>query len=128
MALIRMQDYASQIQMVKNYYPWNVQALAAWLKQELAFFQDSRALAARLKVTPFILQNWLISPIPDITLDQIHSIAEYRNWNIQQTIQWLGLQPAHMATLIAQSPPGYNVGPGNETQLVFHETDACFRG
>ncbi|MGB3309138.1 MAG: hypothetical protein WA939_09680 [Nodosilinea sp.] len=48
------------------------------------------------------IKSWLIDPSPTVTLMQIRAIAQYRGWNLNQMIEWLQLQPAHVKELINQ--------------------------
>jgi|GEM_PF-3517669 hypothetical protein len=85
-----------------SHYPWNTQVLVDWLRQELTYYGGIQALAASLKLPPAVIRNWLTSPIPAITLAQVVAIANRRRWSVQQTIQWLGLQPAHVEVLMTE--------------------------
>ncbi|MBE9141042.1 hypothetical protein IQ254_28235 [Nodosilinea sp. LEGE 07088] len=92
--------------MTTNHYPWNVNVLATWLQLELRSHESPQALAIAMQVPFPSLRDWLSSPASSITLAEIHSIAQYQSWNLQQTINWLGLKPAHVESLIAQDSRG----------------------
>ncbi len=89
-----------------SYYPWKTQVLVDWLRQELNYYDGIQALAASLKLPAYVVRNWLTSPMPDITMPQIMAIANRKRWSVQQTIQWLGLQPAHIETLMTEDLTG----------------------
>ena len=84
-----------------DYYPWNVQVLIAWLKLELTCRDSLRDLAAALKVPHQVLNSWFKDVMPAISLQHIRNIAEYRNWSMQRTLDWLDIKPAHLEELIA---------------------------
>ena len=86
---------------MQNYYPWNTAALLEWLKQE-PFYPERQRLEALLKLPRNSIKSWLVDPTPTITLAQIRAIAQYRGWNLNQMIDWLELQPAHVKELIDQ--------------------------
>ncbi|PSN14522.1 hypothetical protein C7293_11310 [filamentous cyanobacterium CCT1] len=86
---------------MRNHYPWNTAALLEWLKQE-PYYQERQTLEALLKLPRNSIKSWLIDPTPTITLAQIRAIAQYRGWNLNQMIDWLELQPAHVKELIDQ--------------------------
>lgn len=87
--------------MIQNHYPWNTQALVDWLRDEFnsCAKQD---VESKLQIPRQVLRSWLTEPSPPITLAQIRLIAQYRGWNLDQIIAWLGLQPAHVQELIDQ--------------------------
>lgn len=85
----------------RNYYPWNTSALVEWLKQELRH-HEIQSLEATLNIPRRHIKSWLIDPSPTVTLMQIRAIAQYRGWNLNQMIEWLQLQPAHVKELINQ--------------------------
>lgn len=95
--------------MENSYYPWKTQIIADWLTQELANYQSLLEFSAQLNICPHELRAWLTSASPTITLKQIREIARYRQWDIQTTINWLDLKPAHVKELIAQDPSAYAV-------------------
>jgi hypothetical protein len=105
--------------MITNYYPWNVQTLATWLRLELRTYRSPRALAVTLQVPSSSLRAWLSSPLPTITLSDLRSIAEYRRWSLQQTMGWLELKPAHMEELIAQDSLGDRLNWGEAKAIWF---------
>ncbi|MGG6238956.1 hypothetical protein ACQ4N7_09975 [Nodosilinea sp. AN01ver1] len=84
---------------MRNYYPWNTAALLEWLKRE-PYYHERQNLEALLKLPRNSIKSWLIDPTPTITLAQIRAIAQYRGWNLNQMIDWLELQPAHVKELI----------------------------
>ena len=86
---------------MQNYYPWNTAALLEWLKQE-PFYPERQRLEALLKLPRNSIKSWLVDPTPTITLAQIRAIAQYIGWNLNQMIDWLELQPAHVKELIDQ--------------------------
>jgi hypothetical protein len=88
--------------MTTSYYPWNVQVLIRWLKQELTAQGNLRDLATALQVPIPVLMDWFKGAMPIITLQHIRGIAQYRGWSVQQTLGWLELKPAHVEELIAQ--------------------------
>lgn len=92
---------------MQNHYPWNTKALIDWLRQELDH-RDKQTLASKLKVPRYVLQAWLYDPAPTITLAYIRAIAQYRGWNLNQIIDWLKIQPAHVQELINQDSPAAN--------------------
>ncbi|MBE9112977.1 hypothetical protein IQ273_26675 [Nodosilinea sp. LEGE 07298] len=96
---------------MQNYYPWNTSALTEWLKQELSH-RERDSLVAALKIPNRQIKAWLIDPAPTITLVQIRAIAQYRGWNLNQMIEWLGLQPAHVKELLS-----HDVSALRETSL-----------
>ncbi|NJL47112.1 MAG: hypothetical protein HC929_05875 [Leptolyngbyaceae cyanobacterium SM2_5_2] len=85
-----------------SHYPWNTKVLIDWLRQELTYYDDMRALAVSLNLRPHVVRSWLTSPMPTITMSQVMAIANRRRWSVQQTIQWLGLQPAHVEDIMAE--------------------------
>ncbi|MFQ4138674.1 hypothetical protein PGN35_020405 [Nodosilinea sp. PGN35] len=86
---------------MQNYYPWNTQALVEWLNQELRH-HEKQDLEAKLNIPRPTIKAWLTGAAPTITLADIRAIAQYRGWNLDQIISWLGLQPAHVQELINQ--------------------------
>ncbi|PSR18378.1 hypothetical protein C8255_07805 [filamentous cyanobacterium CCP3] len=84
---------------MRNHYPWNTTVLLEWLKQE-PYYHERQSLEALLKLPKNSIKSWLIDPAPTITLEQIRAIAQYRGWNLNQMIDWLELQPAHVRELI----------------------------
>ncbi|HEY9878248.1 MAG TPA: hypothetical protein V6D29_07315 [Leptolyngbyaceae cyanobacterium] len=88
--------------MSRNYYPWKVQVLIDWLKLELATHKDS-TLASNLPVPLDMLDNWLVNPSPDITLQQLQAIAHYRGQTLEQTAEWLEIKSAHLEELTRQA-------------------------
>ncbi|MBE9157385.1 hypothetical protein IQ265_11195 [Nodosilinea sp. LEGE 06152] len=90
---------------MQNHYPWNTTALIEWLKQEPCYHEKQR-LEAMLNIPKHSIKSWLIDPTPTITLAQIRAIAQYRGWNLNQMIDWLELQPAHVKELIDQDMSG----------------------
>ncbi|MBD2113449.1 hypothetical protein H6F59_16615 [Nodosilinea sp. FACHB-141] len=90
---------------MQNYYPWNTQALVDWLNQELRY-RTRPDLEAALKVERHVIKSWLTKSSPAITLTHLRAIAEYRGWTLDQTVSWLGLQPAHVQELINQDSSG----------------------
>ena len=86
----------------KNYYSWNTQVLIDWLRQELCGFQNLRLMSAELNIPSHELQAWFTSPMPTINLKQIQEIAKYREWDIDATMHWLGLKPAHIRSIVSQ--------------------------
>jgi hypothetical protein len=87
---------------MQSYYPWNTEAFVSWLRQELTQ-HDRQSLAAALRVPRHVLRAWLIEPIPLLTLAHLNEIAQYKASNIDQVIEWLGLQPAHVQELMDQA-------------------------
>lgn len=88
--------------MENNYYPWNVQVLVDWLKQELAHYKNLPILSHQLKIPTYELQRWFTSSMPHLTLHHIRAIAAYRGLAMQEIIHWLDLKPAHIKELIAK--------------------------
>lgn len=86
---------------MKNYYPWNTQVLVDWLNQEFKQ-NNSSDLEAALNVPVSTIKSWLTESSPRITLADIRAIAQYRGWNLEQSVSWLGLRPAHVQELIQQ--------------------------
>ena len=80
-------------------HPWKVQALVDWLKAEGSQGKDHTALASDLNISQDLLDDWLMTPLPALTLENIHSIARYRGWTLDSTVQWLGICSAHLAEL-----------------------------
>ena len=87
---------------MQSYYPWNTNALISWLKQELVH-HEKQHLEAALHIQRHVIRAWLSDPIPTITLAQIHAIANYRGWSVNQVIDWLELRPGHVQELAAQT-------------------------
>lgn len=90
---------------MQNYYPWNTQALVDWLNQELRY-RTKQDLEAVLGVERHVIKSWLTKPSPAITLTHLRAIAEYKGSSVDQTISWLGLQPAHVQELVDQDVSG----------------------
>lgn len=86
--------------MPKSYYPWNLQELVVWLKEEQSRCQGFQALASTLGIPQQTLLAWLRGTNTDITLEQLCAIARYRGWSTQVTVQWLEIKPAHWQTLL----------------------------
>ncbi|WP_017300895.1 hypothetical protein [Nodosilinea nodulosa] len=86
---------------MQNYYPWNTEALLEWLKQELNN-PENQGAETTLQVPRHVIRAWLTEPSPTITLAHIRAIAQHRGWNLNQIIDWLQLQPAHVQDLINQ--------------------------
>lgn len=86
--------------MTINHYPWNVQALTTWINQEVARGRTPESLAAALNVSPDVIQGWLFSPAPLISLEEVRAIAQYRGWGIDRTLEWLGITPAHWEEML----------------------------
>lgn len=87
---------------IKNYYPWNVQALVDWVKGEVAPLSRSRAASSpgsSLGISSDTLLDWQVNPAPEITLEHIVELARYRRWSFDQTVQWLGINLAHLEEL-----------------------------
>jgi hypothetical protein len=87
---------------IKNYYPWNVQALVDWIKGEVAPLSCSGAAASpgsSLGISNDTLLDWQVNPAPQITLGHIVELARYRRWSFDQTVQWLGITLAHLEEL-----------------------------
>jgi hypothetical protein len=105
--------------MITNYYPWNVQVLASWLRLELTVHRSPRALAMAMQVSSSSIRAWLSSPVPTITLAEICAIAQYHSWSLQQTIDWLGLQSAHVESLISQDPQADRISWSDAKGLWF---------
>jgi len=82
-----------------NYSPWHIQKLVDWLRLELSVGKSSQELAENLCVSQDLLDDWLTLPLPNITLDNIRSIAHYRGWSVDRTAQWLGISSNHLAEL-----------------------------
>jgi hypothetical protein len=87
---------------MQSYYPWNTNALTKWLKQELNH-HEKQHLEAALHIQRHVIRSWLSDPIPTITLAQIHAIADYRSWPVNQVIDWLELRPGHVQELASQN-------------------------
>jgi hypothetical protein len=87
---------------MQSYYPWNTNALVKWLKQELDH-HEKQHLESALQIQRHVIRAWLSEPMPAITLDHIRSIAQYRGWQVNQVIDWLGLQPSHVQELMQQN-------------------------
>ncbi|HEY9880919.1 MAG TPA: hypothetical protein V6D29_20845 [Leptolyngbyaceae cyanobacterium] len=81
--------------MSRNYYPWNVRVLVDWLKAH----KDAAPTSSSLPVPLDMLDDWLINPSPDITLQQLQAIARYQSQSLEQTAQWLDIKPAHLEEL-----------------------------
>lgn len=90
---------------MQNYYPWNTQALVDWLNQELRY-RTRQDLEAVLNVERQVIKSWLTKPSPAITLVHLRAIAQYKGWDLDQTISWLELQPAHVQELVNQDISG----------------------
>lgn len=86
--------------MTINHYPWNIQALVTWVKQELARGKTLETLAGDLQTSPDVLRDWTMSPAPLIGLDEVRALAHYRGWGIDQTLQWLGITPVHWEEML----------------------------
>lgn len=89
--------------MSRNYYPWKVQVLIDWLKLELATSKNVTSPTDGLPVPLDMLDDWMVNPSPDITLQQIQAIARYQGQSLEQTTQWLGIKPAHLEALTQQA-------------------------
>lgn len=87
---------------MQSYYPWNAEVLVRWLKEEL-HHHGKQHLEDALKIQKQVLRSWLTAPLPAITLAQIHAIADYRGWSVNQVIEWLELRPGHVQELAAQN-------------------------
>jgi hypothetical protein len=83
-----------------DYYPWNVQALVDWLSAEGALYTNPGEFAAALGISRVTLRRWKGSHLPDITLEEIYSLARYRRCSLEATIQWLGITPMHLDLLV----------------------------
>ena len=81
------------------HYPWNVQALADWLKAEISTGKSLQELANALCISQEILLKWLTLPAPLITLEQIQAIARYHSWDFDVTVKWLGIGLVHLEEL-----------------------------
>ncbi|HEY9735302.1 MAG TPA: hypothetical protein V6D06_03435 [Trichocoleus sp.] len=81
--------------MIVNHYPWKSQNLITWINQELTHSKTPEVLASDLKIPAHTLQEWAISPAPTISLEDVRAIAQYRGWGVDQTLDWLGITPAH---------------------------------
>lgn len=79
--------------------PWKMQALVGWLKAESSQGKDHIALASSLNIFQELLDDWLMTSLPEITLENIHSIARHRGWIIESAVQWLGICSAHVVKL-----------------------------
>lgn len=90
---------------MQNYYSWNTQVLVDWLNQELRY-HTRQDLEAILGVERYVLKSWFAKPSPAITLTHLRAIAEYKGWDLDQTISWLGLRPAHIQELVNQDAAG----------------------
>lgn len=86
---------------MQSYYPWNTEALATWLRQELRH-HEKHNLETRLKIQKHVIRAWLTNPAPPITLAHIRAIAEYRGWHVNQVIDWLQIRPSHRQELFQQ--------------------------
>lgn len=100
-------------------YPWNTQILIEWLKLELINCGSCRALSTALHVSPDRLTHWFNGSRPRLTLQDIRCIAQYRCWNVRQTLRWLELQPAHVDALIVADPLSYRVSWSDAKALWF---------
>ncbi|MEM9004549.1 MAG: hypothetical protein AAGE59_13630 [Cyanobacteria bacterium P01_F01_bin.86] len=90
-----------------DYYPWNVQALATWLKSEIAAGKKRPELAEALQIPEHILKQWLLASSSaawsSITSKQLQSIARYRNMKLVEIVRWLDICPAHLENLKKQA-------------------------
>ena len=84
---------------MRNYYLWNAQLLADWLTVEISAGKSLRELADNLEISQDSLIQWLTRTVPAIRIEHIQSIAHYRNWSFERTVQWLGICSAHLAEL-----------------------------
>ncbi|MDB9527948.1 hypothetical protein PN498_18285 [Oscillatoria sp. CS-180] len=86
--------------MQKNYYPWNIEALLAWLDLEQSSFKSLQAFAQGLGIPYYTIKEWRTNAMPDITLSQIQQIARFRRWSLSQTFEWLELKQSHIDYLM----------------------------
>lgn len=85
-----------------NYYPWNIDKLAAWMNLEFGS-RDIIYVAQSLRVSPHRLHAWQVEPLPRISLDEVRCIAQYRGWSLEKTRQWLGISESHFEDLVQWS-------------------------
>lgn len=93
---------------VKNYYPWNLQALADWIQQEIENGISRQHLESKLEISSEVMRQWLTTPASEsltaiITLAQLQSIARYRQWTVDKTAQWLDIRSAHLEEMAARA-------------------------
>lgn len=91
---------------VTSYYPWNTRALSDWIKSQLSTGKTLVELSNSLQIPQYILREWRVLPSVNITLGQVQTIARYRNWSFDRTVEWLGIRPAHLEELIQNSESG----------------------
>lgn len=82
-----------------NYYPWDIQALVAWLETEKSKFNNFETFARTLGISSSVLWEWKGLCKLDISLEQINTIAKYRNWSVSKTAQWLSISKLHLESL-----------------------------
>lgn len=82
-----------------NYYPWDTQALSAWIEAEKVKFKSFETFAQTLGISSSSLWGWHGLHKFDISLKQIKAIARYRNWSLSETAQWLSISRIHLESL-----------------------------
>ncbi|MEL6381433.1 MAG: hypothetical protein AAFQ89_02965 [Cyanobacteria bacterium J06626_18] len=96
-------DLPGNLMPMFNYYPWNTRALADWLELEMTTGRSLDELAEDLRVPRKLLREWLRTASPSIwstiTLDQVQSIAHYRDWSLDEVAAWLDIGTAHLIEL-----------------------------
>ncbi len=94
---------------MQNFYPWNIEGLRNWLRQELSFYKDMEAFSNSLDVDTKILRIWLESRKNDfavpITYDHIIAISKLRSFSVKETMNWLNLKPQHVQELLNGQGP-----------------------
>lgn len=85
-----------------NYYPWSTQTLVNWIHSEACPSRDLQAASNQMQLPYQRVQAWRTEPLPKITLQDIRAITQYRGWNLNQTLQWLEITPAHFKELVEQ--------------------------
>lgn len=90
--------------MQTNYYPWNVQSLVNWLNEECSKYESLEAFSQVIGIAVFSLTEWKMYQSLNITLEQINALARYRNCDLMQTVQWLGIKEFHLQELIKAQP------------------------
>lgn len=90
-----------------DYYPWNVENLSIWVKQQLDQYENINSLSEHLNIDAKNLRAWLQSNKFDITVpitrEQIVAISQYRHCSVDQVISWLEIKPLHWQSLLHAS-------------------------
>lgn len=96
------------------YYPWKVWILRDWLNTEVrrkraesnsAKQSGISALAKDLQISDQVIWKWLINSSEFISLGELQAIARYRGTSVNDTVQWLGIRPAHFNEMVEASEP-----------------------